>query len=148
MMFWLIFFSTVAIDQLTKWWAVRSCAEERAVTAWFSCELSYNRGVSWSLLHGDDSLTFMAVSALIVCVIIFFAHYTYQLYKSGESLLGPALILGGAIGNMIDRCVHGGVVDFIYLHYGTWSWPIFNIADIAICLGVFLLVGTHYGPLD
>lgn len=148
LVFWSIFFATIILDQLTKWWAIGFCASERIITSWLSCELSYNRGISWSMLASHDTFTFVLVSCVIVVVIGFFAHFTYQLYKERQPLAGPALILGGAISNLIDRVVHGGVVDFIVMHYGSWSWPVFNVADIAICLGVFLLVGNSYAALD
>ena len=146
--FWSIFIATIILDQLTKWWVIGACASERVVTAWLSCELSYNRGISWSMFHGDDTFTFVLVTGVIMVVIGFFAHFIYQLYKERQSLVGPALILGGAISNLIDRVFHGGVVDFIAVHYGSWAWPVFNGADIAICLGVFLLVGSSYAALD
>ena len=53
---------------------------------------------------------------------------------------GLALVLGGAIGNVIDRLIYGYVVDFVFFYYGEWSWPAFNVADSAITVGVILLL--------
>jgi signal peptidase II len=143
---YLIFIGVLLTDQLTKWWAIRHCEQQQVIRSWLSCSLSYNRGFSWSMFHTEDSFMFCLVSLVIVTVIGIFAYYTYALYKENQLLYGPALVLAGAIGNFIDRLIHGGVVDFIIIHYGDWSWPIFNVADVAICVGVGLLLLLYREP--
>ena len=76
-------------------------------------------------------------------VSVFIIGYLRQTTKNAATILslGLALILGGAIGNVIDRFIHGYVIDFIHVHYAdVWHYPVFNIADIGICVGTALVV--------
>lgn len=103
--------------------------------------LAYNRGAAFSFLSefGHAATWFFIATALIISVIL--CYWIYRVasknYWLGASL---ALILGGAIGNLLDRIRYGYVIDFIHLHAYGWSWPIFNIADIAITVGALMLV--------
>jgi signal peptidase II len=147
----------VILDQLTKVWAVRGLSrlngmlpetarEIRTNTyvvfeSWFNFRLTGNRGAAWGIFGGmSDTLRvpfFVVISMIAIGVII-------AIYRSsqGQALVQWALtlILGGAVGNLIDRVRIGYVVDFIDWHYKTSHWPTFNIADVAISVGVGLLV--------
>lgn len=102
----------------------------------------HNTGAAFSLLHdagGWQKWLFVSL-ALIVSVVILV--WLRRLPHSGQGMLasGLALILGGAIGNVIDRVSQGYVVDFIHLHYDKWYFPAFNVADSAISVGAGLLI--------
>lgn len=106
-----------------------------AVTSFFDLVLTYNHGMSFGLFDDGSAINaalFSAVAAAIVAVLI------WWLRRIAHPLLATAigLIIGGAIGNVVDRLRLGGVVDFLYFHAGPWYWPAFNLADTAICIGV------------
>jgi signal peptidase II len=113
--------------------------EERPYTSFFSLILTFNAGAAFSLLADSDGWQrwFFAAIALGAAVLI-----TWLLKRGGSALycLGLSLILGGALGNVWDRLTIGRVVDFLLFHYERWSWPAFNVADSAICVGAALLI--------
>ena len=128
------------IDQLTKaavlnHFAGRFPGDREVVTSFFNLALTYNRGISFGLFNegaGLNALIFSLAAAAIVGVLVFW------LSRVTSPFLGVAigLIIGGAIGNVIDRIRLGAVVDFLDFHLGALHWPAFNIADSAICIGV------------
>jgi signal peptidase II len=111
------------------------CANHRLPLTWFlDLVLTCNSGVSFGLFNrtGLNALIFSVLAAVVVVVLVFW------LIRVRSSFLAVAigLIIGGAIGNVVDRLRYGAVVDFLYFHAGSWYWPAFNLADSAICLGV------------
>lgn len=107
----------------------------------FNFRLAYNTGAAFSFLGnagGWQRWFFASISVVVVSVLVVWMR---RLKPEQWSLsLAFALIIGGAIGNLIDRLVYGHVIDFIDFYYGTWHWPTFNIADSAITLGAALLL--------
>jgi signal peptidase II len=130
----------VVLDQLSKaavlWFFAERVAGDRVtVTSFFNLVLTYNRGISFGLFNGGtgfNALVFSFAAAVIVAVLI------YWLSRAGSLFLATAigLIIGGAVGNVIDRMRLGEVVDFLDFHIGSLHWPAFNLADSAICIGV------------
>jgi len=133
----------VVLDQLSKAvvLAVLSHAELEdsiRVAPFFNLVLTYNRGVSFGLFNaagghgGFQALLFSVVAAVIAVGLV------WWLARTATPLLAVAigLIVGGAVGNVVDRIRLGAVVDFLDFHIGSWHWPAFNLADSAICLGV------------
>ncbi len=128
------------LDQLSKaavlaFFAGRGYSDREIVTSFFNLSLTYNRGISFGLLNGAagvNALVFSFAAAAIVAVLI------YWLSRASSPFLAVAigLIIGGAVGNVIDRLRLGAVVDFLDFHVGSWHWPAFNLADSAICIGV------------
>ncbi|MGC2204056.1 MAG: signal peptidase II, partial [Stellaceae bacterium] len=105
------------------------------ITSFFNLVLTYNRGISFGLFNGGagvSAVIFSVAAAAIVLVLI------YWLSRAESPLLAVAigLIIGGAVGNVIDRLRHGAVIDFLDFHIGSLHWPAFNLADSAICVGV------------
>jgi signal peptidase II len=133
----------VILDQLTKWAAVTHLSFEREfpVMPFVSFVLAYNRGAAFGFLHsaGGWQNLFFIVVAILACGIILYM-LTRPAGQDRQVAVGLSLILGGAIGNVIDRVAYGYVVDFIKLYYESWYWPIFNIADSAISIGAVLLI--------
>jgi signal peptidase II len=132
----------VAVDLSTKYYfdTTFTYGETRYVTPFFNWVLVYNPGAAFSFLAnagGWQREFFIVVTLVITSGLLW-------LLKSNEynRLLGGAisLIIGGALGNLFDRVVHGHVIDFIQLHVAGYYWPAFNVADSAICIGAGLLV--------
>ena len=132
----------ILFDQITKLWVLQSFAPGEAlpVTSFFNLVLVFNPGAAFSFLadHAGWQRWFFAVIALAISGWIFWQLKTLR-PKSLFSI-GLALIMGGALGNLIDRLWLGMVVDFIDLHVAGWHWPAFNVADSAVCIGAVLYV--------
>ncbi|MCA0400149.1 MAG: signal peptidase II [Proteobacteria bacterium] len=104
----------------------------------------WNRGISYGLFQQDGEWGRWALTAFKLVAALFL---TFWLRKSAGRVeaLGIGLIIGGAIGNAIDRILHGAVFDFVHFHIGDFSWYVFNVADAAIVAGVvFMLVGQLF----
>jgi signal peptidase II len=116
------------------------------IVPYFNLTYVHNTGAAFSFLSeaGGWQRWFFAGLALVISVVI--AVWLARL-KRHETLLAVALslILGGAIGNLIDRLAYGYVIDFLDVYYHTWHWPAFNIADSAITLGVILMLVESFG---
>jgi signal peptidase II len=135
----------VVLDQITKYALLMTMEEVGGrfidVTSFFSIVLVMNRGVSFGMFNTADAtvgggVVFSALAAIIVVMLLAW------LWRARSTLIavGTGLVIGGAIGNVVDRLRLGAVVDFLDFHLGTWHWPAFNAADSAICIGVGLLV--------
>ena len=132
----------IVADHLTKFWVSSTLDYQEAVPVlpFFSLVLVHNTGAAFSFLAdagGWQRWFFIAVGIVAMVIIV-------RLLKrhSGQPrmALALALLLGGAIGNVIDRVVLGHVVDFLYFHYKSFAWPAFNVADSAITVGAALLI--------
>ena len=103
--------------------------------------LAYNRGAAFGFLaesNGWQKWLFCGIALVFSsCILIWSARLTDRDYWEGVALAG---ILGGAIGNLIDRLRYGYVIDFIDFYIGDWHWYTFNVADIAICVGAAILI--------
>jgi signal peptidase II len=133
---------TIFFDQLSKWWILNVImvpANTIPVTQFFNLVLVHNRGASFGIFSDAPG---WASIALIVFAIIISIVLAIWMWQAQETLLSVALglVIGGAIGNVIDRIRFGAVVDFLDFHAGGWHWPAFNVADSAITLGVILLI--------
>ncbi|WP_133129765.1 signal peptidase II [Legionella yabuuchiae] len=133
----------VFFDQLSKYWATTHLSpyEPHPLFPMINFTLAYNTGAAFSFLSGAGGwhqwffFGFSLVMSLVLIVwIIRTAPSSYLL------LLALSLILGGALGNLVDRFTLGHVVDFIDVYYKSYHWPVFNLADSAICLGAIILL--------
>ncbi|GAA5173300.1 signal peptidase II [Niveibacterium umoris] len=135
----------IVLDQITKLAVLRNLKFGEAIpyTDFFQLVLVYNPGAAFSFLANQPgwqkwffvSLAFVISGWLLVL-----------LRKHAEERLQPlafALIIGGALGNVIDRFAYGAVVDFLYFHVGRYGWPAFNVADSAITVGAVLMVSAQ-----
>ena len=130
------------LDQLSKWSALSNLklgiTEE--VLPFMNWLLLLNPGAAFSFLAQSSGWQrwFFTILGLAASLYILWLLRKNQSDKILSWAL--SLILGGALGNVLDRIMFGAVVDFIDLHYGNWHWPAFNIADSAICIGATLIV--------
>lgn len=135
----------VTLDQWTKWLAETKLSFHEPVTViepFLNWTLAYNYGAAFSLLADAGGWQKWFFSGLAFVMSVFLIIYLLKVPRQAKLLsMGLALVLGGAIGNLIDRLLNGKVTDFIHVHYAdVWHYPIFNIADIGICIGIALIV--------
>lgn len=144
--FWytLLMMITFAVDRVTKVAALLSDAFEIKIAPFLSFDLVLNRGVSWGLFHGADDMVFKMVSLVTSGILVVLLGYTYYCWQRGELLVGHMLALSGGVANVYDRYLYGGVVDFIHFYWQGWSFPVFNVADICICIGIGIMLITAW----
>jgi len=140
----ILFCVIVCVDRLSKAFAILYCQDAVAMTPFLSCDLTFNRGISWSMFHADAQLPFLIVSGVVLLVTLVLAYYTYRRYVHNHSIIGEVTVLAGSCSNCIDRVLYGGVADFIRIFYQDWSYPSFNCADVAIVIGVVYMIWEHY----
>ena len=133
----------IALDQLTKAWvsARLDYGAPEEIFSWFNLTLLHNRGAAFSFLNdagGWQVIFFSGLAIAISVVLVLWLRFAKK--AKWKLFLGLGLILGGAVGNLIDRVRFGYVVDFIQVHYQDWYYPAFNVADSAITVGAALLI--------
>ena len=139
-----IAFATLLLDQLTKWLVTRQLELgeiHRVLPGLFNFIHLQNRGAAFGLFADSDSATVQALLiAFSVAALILVLFLLWRGVTSAWAGWGLGLILGGALGNLIDRLRAGSVVDFLDFHLGRYHWPAFNLADSAVVLGAIALM--------
>lgn len=132
----------ILLDQISKIWMTRllEYGQSIPVTGFFNLVIAYNKGAAFSFLADEGGwqryfFTGIAAAAAIVILVLLKRHAGQRLF-----CWALALVLGGAVGNLIDRLIHGHVIDFLDFYVGNWHWPAFNIADSAIFVGAALFI--------
>lgn len=136
----------VVLDQLTKWIVLDSFREgERlnVIPGLFDLTLWFNPGAAFSFLAGAGGWQRWFFTVVGIGAAIFISYLLRQTPQLKLFSLGLSLIMGGAIGNVIDRFVHSKVVDFLLFYQGNWAFPAFNLADSAITVGAACLIGDE-----
>ena len=126
------------LDQFSKWLMVNHVlipSQMIEVTPFFNLRLAWNTGAAFSIFAHRPELI-LIVSSVMVCLL------GYWLVKADTrwAIIGLGLMIGGAVGNVVDRFIYGAVVDFLDVHAAGYHWPTFNLADSAICIGAGLLM--------
>jgi signal peptidase II len=141
-------FATIMVfllDYFSKYYALRSLHHQYAhevIPGFFNLTLTFNKGVAFGMFSQlEDWLRVAALSASTVVALGVLA-WVYKRYGSQSLWIVAALgmVVGGAVGNLLDRLRYGAVIDFLDVYVGTWHWPAFNIADSGICVGVLILI--------
>jgi signal peptidase II len=130
-----------AADQVSKQIALEAFANPTRVVevlSFFNLRLGFNSGISFGLFATDSPYILITLTAVVIAILAWWAFRAQSV--SEASALG--FIVGGALGNLVDRIRHGAVVDFLDVFYNDWHWPTFNVADIAIVTGTLVLVLT------
>ncbi|MCC2378378.1 lipoprotein signal peptidase LspA [Bacillus wiedmannii] len=140
MIYYVIALFVIAIDQISKWLIVKNM--ELGTSIPLIDNVLYitshrNRGAAWGILENKMWFFYIITVVFVVFIVIYM-----QKYAKTDKLLGISLglILGGAIGNFIDRVFRQEVVDFIHVYIFSYNYPVFNIADSALCIGVVLII--------
>lgn len=136
-------FIIILLDQVSKYWVSHhfNYGQPWVITDFFNLTLLHNTGAAFSFLSqagGWQRWLFGCIAGLVSLVLIVWIARLDGAKKL--EALALALVLGGAVGNLIDRVLLGYVVDFIVVHYKSYYWPAFNIADSAICVGAGILI--------
>jgi signal peptidase II len=143
---WLWLSATViALDQLSKWWALHALAPagvpHPVIPGFLNWTLAFNRGAAFSFLADGSGWQrwFFVVLALVICAVllVWLARTPRRDWRTGLPL---GLIVGGALGNLIDRLHAAQVTDFIHVYFRQWDYPVFNVADCGITVGAVLLI--------
>lgn len=134
---------TLVLDQASKLWLYLGTdlvlTQPWRLAPFADFVVVWNRGVSYGMLQQEGDLGRWALVGLAIAAALVLA---YWMGRTASRLLAVALglIVGGAVGNAIDRAAYGAVLDFVHLHAGDWSWYVFNLADAAIVAGVIGIV--------
>lgn len=139
----LLALGVIVLDQVTKFLAEASLLPYQpvALTSFLNLRLSYNPGAAFSLLADQSGWQRWFFVVLALAVSLYLMWWLRGLgRRSRLEATGLGLLLGGALGNVVDRLWHGVVIDFIDVHYAGWHWPAFNVADSAITVGVMLIL--------
>jgi len=132
----------LVFDQISKWWIVSSVMQPPRVipvAPFFNLVMGWNRGVSFGLFNSDSPLNDWVLPLVALAIVCFLVVW---LLRSETLTMALALgsVIGGAIGNVIDRFNYGSVADFLDIHVAGYHWPAFNIADAGISIGAVILV--------
>ncbi|MBQ8870243.1 MAG: signal peptidase II [Alphaproteobacteria bacterium] len=133
-----VFFS----DQLSKWFVqgyFDNIHSPQAFGSFFNLVEAWNTGVSFSMFNDGGILGMVVLSLFAIGVIVFLLMW---LKKEDDKVVQLSLgfIIGGALGNVVDRIRFGAVYDFLDFYYNNWHWPAFNLADAFICTGAFIII--------
>ena len=139
----------VVLDQLTKQIVVSlfTLGESMVINSYLSWTYIQNTGAAFSILSDGGAIQrafLLAVSLFVSAMLMVWIHKTPAIRR--QRLFGQFILLSGALGNLLDRAQYGYVVDFIDVHYENYYWPVFNIADSLIFVGVVLLLFERRKP--
>jgi len=147
--YYLLSLLLVILDQLTKQIVVSlfTLGESMVINSYLSWTYIQNTGAAFSILSGGGAIQkafLLGVSLFVSLMVMVWIHKTPAIYR--QRLFGQFILLSGALGNLLDRAQYGYVVDFIDVHYQNYYWPVFNVADSLIFIGVILLVFERRQP--
>lgn len=150
--------AVIVLDQLSKWWVVERLMrpegvtqtpfftpERIEITGFLNVVMTWNRGVSFGILNNDGPWNAWVLSGLSVVITIALGVWLWRC-RAWLGALALGSIMGGALGNVIDRLRWGAVADFVDAHLASHHWPAFNLADSAITIGAVLLVLDALSP--
>ena len=132
------------LDQATKTWAIRKLrfsGDWEIIPGFFNFAYAQNTGVAFSMFDNGGDTGRWVLSGLALLAAALVIYFFWRTPRSDDRILGAlALLLAGILGNVFDRVRLGFVIDFIDFQFGSWHYPTFNVADIAICTGAGLLI--------
>ena len=137
----IIIILTFGLDRLSKVYVINLIEKnqnELFINDYLNITLNWNRGIAFGLLSFNATTVYHLISILILTIIIYLIYLMVKSDSSGKILF--ALIIGGAVGNLFDRFTYFAVPDFIDFHINNYHWFTFNVADIFISIGIFLMV--------
>lgn len=139
-MFFLISILLIALDQVSKWWIVQHMELYQSIPVisnFFYITSHRNRGAAFGILQEQRWFFIIVTIGVVITIIVFMVKMKKEPILTKTAL---SFVLGGAVGNLIDRIRTGEVVDFFHFQFGSYHFPIFNVADSVICVGVVLFL--------
>jgi len=140
----------LVVDRITKVLALNFLQHKVVkIIPGFQLSFTWNRGISWGMFNDLSQVGFYFLTAILITIVGLFVAYLISEYKRGTNILFESIVLVGAVSNIMDRVLYGGVVDFIDLYAGTYHWPTFNLADVFIVIGIggVLIRSMYYAYL-
>ncbi len=140
----------IILDQASKWWVLLDLMNPPKiieVTPFFNLVLVWNRGISFGMFSDEGNAGAWILSILALVIVGFLLNWLRKA-ETKFVAISLGLIIGGALGNVIDRTVHTAVVDFLDFYIGTFRWPAFNAADSFITIGAVLLIADSLFSRD
>jgi signal peptidase II len=130
------------VDQVTKWWVINEMMNPPRiipVTPFFNLVMGWNRGISFGLMNRESAFNAWVLPLLALVIVVILSVW---LWRNKRTIVAIAigLVIGGALGNVVDRLRYGAVADFLDFHAAGIHWPAFNVADTSITVGAALLV--------
>jgi signal peptidase II len=132
----------LALDQLTKWWIIYHVMQPPQVievTPFFNLVMGWNHGISFGMLSSVQELSTWLLPCIVLVIVAGLLIWLFRVNQLRQAI-GLGFIIGGAIGNLIDRVRFGAVADFLDFHVWGFHWPAFNVADSAITIGAAALI--------
>ena len=132
----------LSLDQVTKWWildVIMQLPRVIPVTPFFNLVMWWNRGISFGFLDSSTTTGPWLLSLVALAITAVLVVWLYRAERLGVAL-GIGLIIGGALGNLVDRARWGAVLDFLDFYAGDYHWPAFNVADSGITVGAAVLI--------
>ena len=130
------------VDQVTKWWVINEMMNPPRVipvTPFFNLVMGWNRGISFGLMNRESAFNAWVLPLVAVVIVVILSVW---LWRNERTIVAIALglVIGGALGNVVDRLRYGAVADFLDFHAAGIHWPAFNVADTSITVGAAMLV--------
>jgi signal peptidase II len=130
------------VDQVTKWWVINEVMNPPRVipvTPFFNLVMGWNRGISFGLMNRESAFNAWVLPLVAVVIVVILSVW---LWRNERTIVAIAigLVIGGALGNVVDRLRYGAVADFLDFHAAGIHWPAFNVADTSITVGAAILV--------
>lgn len=132
-----------ALDQITKYWSSHHLYYQEKITIipdWFDVTLVHNKGVAFSMFSEASNWINYVIFSLAMFICAYMLYYTFTNQFNPIQKVSASLVIGGAVGNIIDRCIHGYVIDFLFFHHNNFTWPVFNLADSFITIGAVIFI--------
>ena len=135
----LYFLMPLLLDRVTKYFVVTGLWQSQKINSFFNLYVTYNRGIALGFASNFEQEYLVLLTILIAGILSYFAWYTRLVSAHRGMFISSLLVLSGGVSNFIDRIFFEGVVDFMQFHVGSYYFPVFNVADVFITCGAFLL---------
>jgi signal peptidase II len=138
-----LFFIAFTLDRVTKYMIMHDLIEEQFINRFFNIDISHNHGFAWGIANQCTTHTWL-ITVIVACALIYFTWHALAQMHDRIMTFASTLIIAGGLSNFFDRMYYGSVIDFIQLHINDCYFPTFNIADICISIGAWMLLTAWY----
>ena len=137
----MLFVFCLSVDRISKWLVLNNIDMfPIEISSNLRLSVIWNKGVTWGMFNSISSESYLLMISVILLVILVFVFYTFIQYQNKFNIAFESMVLAGSISNIMDRFFYGSVLDFINFYIDSWSWPIFNFADVFIVVGILGIV--------